>query len=52
MSDYRVSEIVLDVAPDALLLDTNVMVDAFSGQDNPSRREYAELFLRGCPVIT
>jgi len=45
MPEYRIAETVLDIARNAILLDTNVLVEAFSAQDNFERQEYADLFL-------
>jgi predicted nucleic acid-binding protein len=45
MPDYQIAETVLNIARNAVLLDTNVLVEAFSSSDNSGRQEYAELFL-------
>jgi len=44
MPEYKIAETVLDIARNAILLDTNVLVEAFSEQDNSARQEYAEYF--------
>lgn len=46
MPEYKIAETVLNVARNAVLLDTNVLVEAFSEKDNSVRQEYADLFLR------
>ncbi len=45
MPEYQIAETVLDIARNAVLLDTNVLVEAFSEQENSGRQEYADLFL-------
>ncbi len=45
MPEYKIAEMVLDIARNAILLDTNVLVEAFSEQNNSARQEYADLFL-------
>ncbi len=45
MPEYQIAQTVLNIARNAVLLDTNVLVEAFSLQDNSGRQEYAELVL-------
>ncbi len=45
MPEYRTAETVLDIARDAVLLDTGVLVAAFSPRESPGRKDYAEYYL-------
>jgi predicted nucleic acid-binding protein len=43
--DYVIAETVLDIARNALLLDTNVLIAAFLSGEDASRQEYARYVL-------
>lgn len=45
MPDYAVDEVRVEVARNAILLDTNVLIEAFAGEPGSSHREYAEFML-------
>jgi predicted nucleic acid-binding protein len=45
MPQYRIEGNVLDIARNALLLDTNVLVAAFSPEEKPGNKEYAKNLL-------
>lgn len=45
MPDYRIDETVLNVARNAMLLDSNVLFAAFYPQEDSGRRDYARFIL-------
>lgn len=53
MPDYRINETILEVVSNALLIDTNVLVAAFSPKEDSGRREYAQFILNdaGLPLL-